>query len=185
MKNRCFGNKVGQFLVAQYHDKEWGIPSHDDRHLFELLVLEGAQAGLNWETILKKRDAYRDAFHNFDPKRVARMSDAELDALLVDSTIIRNRLKVTSARKNARVYLEIQEEFGSFDCYLWKWVDGKPVRGIWAEWKDVPCQSELSAAVSKDLKRRGMSFVGPKIIYSYLQAVGVLNDHIQSCWCCT
>lgn len=181
-KIRCFGGKPGQEFYADYHDDEWGIPSHDDQHLFEMLILEGAQAGLSWETVLKKREGYRKAFHNFDPAKVAIMSDDELESLRHNPEIIRNRLKIYAARQNARVYLRIQQEFGSFDHYLWEYVDGKPIINHWKQLADVPSCTPLSDAISKDLKKRGMTFVGSTIIYAYLQAVGIVNDHKTTCW---
>ena len=177
---RCFGD--GKEFYAEYHDKEWGIPCHDDQHLFEMLVLEGAQAGLSWETILKRRSAYRAAFHNFDPKKVARMSDKDLETLCQNEAIIRNRLKIFAARQNAQVYLLIQKEFGSFDKYLWSFVNGKPIRNSWRELKEMPTATPESISLSKDLKRRGMTFVGPTIIYAYMQAVGLVNDHLKGCF---
>jgi DNA-3-methyladenine glycosylase I len=165
-----------------YHDEEWGIPSHNDQHLFEMLILEGAQAGLNWETILKKRHGYRKAFHQFDPRKVAKMSDDELESLLQDEGIIRNRLKVFSARKNALVFLAIQKEFGSFNDYLWRFTNGAPIQNHWERLSDIPTSTAISDALSKDLKKRGMSFVGSTIIYAYMQAIGMVNDHITSCW---
>jgi DNA-3-methyladenine glycosylase I len=153
-KSRCFGGAPGKEFYAAYHDKEWGIPVHDDRHLFEMLVLEGAQAGLSWETVLKRREGYRKAFHNFDPVKVAAMSDEELEDLREDDKIIRNRLKIYAARTNAQVFLEIQKEFGSFDRYLWAYVKGKPQVNHWKEFKQVPCFSPISDAISKDLKKR-------------------------------
>ncbi len=182
-KKRCFGGNPGQEIYAKYHDHEWGIPVHDDRHLFEMLVLEGAQAGLSWETVLKRRDGYREAFHNFDPRKVALMSDAELDEQLLNVKIIRNRLKVYSARKNALVFLQIQKEFGSFDKYLWSFVKHKQIDNHPREFKDVFPTSIESDALSKDLKKRGMSFVGSTIMYAYMQAVGLVNDHLADCWC--
>ncbi len=200
MKQRCFppahdtlpslciklrrtrGNKPSQEFYAQYHDEEWGIPVHDDRHLFEMLILEGAQAGLSWETILKRRDGYRQAFHNFDVAKVANMPDHELEALRNDEKIIRNRLKIYSARQNAQVFLLIQKEFGSFDTYLWNFVQQKPIKHHWQNLSDAPVTSKESDALSKDLKRRGMKFVGSTIMYAYMQAVGLVNDHITQCW---
>ena len=179
-KERCFGKTD---LYAHYHDNEWGIPQHDDNRLFELLILEGAQAGLSWETILKRREGYRKAFHGFDPAKVAAMTDSELEALRFDDTIIRNRLKIYSARQNAQVFLKIQKEFGSFDSYLWRFVDFKPIVISRLSLKEVPCKTEISDAISKDLKKRGMTFVGSTIIYAYMQAVGLVNDHITTCWC--
>jgi DNA-3-methyladenine glycosylase I len=172
----------GDPLYAAYHDEEWGVPLHDDRELFELLCLEGAQAGLAWITILRKREGYRKAFHRFDPERVAAMTDAELDERMSDPEIVRNRLKIYAARKNARAFLETQAEHGSFDSYLWGWVDGKPIRNAWTEMGQVPAVTELAAAISKDLKKRGFTFVGPTIVYAYLQSTGVVNDHVVSCF---
>ena len=169
-------------LEMQYHDEEWGVPVHDDRKLFEMLILEGAQAGLSWDTVLKKREAYREAFKNFDPQAVAGMTDEELDAQLQNPGIIRNRLKVYSARKNACVFLKIRQEFGSFDAYVWQFVDGKPIVGHWASLADIPTTTAQSDALSKDLKKRGMSFVGSTIMYAYMQAVGLVNDHEVSCF---
>lgn len=182
-KNRCFGGKPGQEYYADYHDKEWGIPVHDDRHLFEMLILEGAQAGLSWETILKRRKGYREAFHHFDPAKVAAMTDTELEALLQNERIIRNRLKVFGTRQNAQVFKKIQHEFGSFDRYLWNFVNGKPIKNHWKQFKEVPTSTMESDALSKDLKKRGMTFVGSTIIYAYMQAIGMVNDHLTECWC--
>ncbi|MBY0530155.1 MAG: DNA-3-methyladenine glycosylase I [Rhabdochlamydiaceae bacterium] len=182
-KNRCFGNQPGKEFYAAYHDEEWGIPVHDDNRLFEMLILEGAQAGLSWETILKRRESYRRAFHHFDPVKVACMTDSELNRLLNDDGIIRNRLKVYAARQNARAFLKIAQEFGSFDSYLWSFVGGKPIINHWSSFEEVPAQSQESLALSKDLKKRGMTFVGPTIIYAYMQAIGMVNDHLKSCWC--
>lgn len=179
-KKRCFGNTE---LYTEYHDNEWGIPSHSDRHLFEMLILEGAQAGLSWETILKRREGYRKAFHQFDPVKVAKMSDEELEALRQFPEIIRNRLKIYAARQNAEIFLKIQKEFGSFDAYLWGFVKGKTVVNKWKTFKEAPTRTEVSDALSKDLKKRGMSFVGSTIIYAYMQAIGMVNDHLEGCWC--
>ncbi len=181
-KTRCFGDKPGQDFYADYHDNEWGIPEHDDRKLFEMLILEGAQAGLSWETILKKREGYREAFHGFDVAKVAAMSDDELHEQLQDPKIVRNRLKVFGARKNAGVFLDIQKEFGSFDAYLWKFVDGSPIVNQWMSFEDLPATSTESDALSKDLKKRGMTFVGSTIMYAFMQAVGMVNDHLTTCW---
>jgi DNA-3-methyladenine glycosylase I len=181
-KKRCFGTEAGQELYADYHDHEWGVAVHDDQRLFEMLILEGAQAGLSWETVLKKREGYRKAFHYFDPVKVASMRDDELEALLHNPEIIRNRLKIYSTRKNARVFLSIQKEFGSFDRYLWNFVKGKPIINHWRQLKEIPATSPESDALSKDLKKRGMTFVGSTIIYAYMQAVGLINDHITACW---
>lgn len=179
---RCFGGEPGKEFYAEYHDVEWGIPSHDDRHLFELLILEGAQAGLSWETILKKRDGYRKAFHNFDPVKVAAMTDSELEEVLQNPEVVRNRLKVFGTRKNAEAYVRIQKEFGSFDRYVWGFVKGEPIINHWERSEKVPCQTLESDALSKDLKKRGMTFVGSTIIYAYMQAIGMVNDHLTSCW---
>lgn len=184
-KRRCFGGQPGKELYAEYHDNEWGIPSHDDQHLFEMLILEGAQAGLSWETILKRRKGYREAFYHFDPLKVASMSDDELDALLQDEKIIRNRLKVYAARQNAQVFLNIQQEYGSFDRYVWTFVAGKPIVNHRKLFTDVPVSTSESDALSKDLKKRGMTFVGSTIMYAYMQAVGLVNDHLVDCWCYT
>lgn len=180
-KQRCFGDKPGQTLYARYHDEEWGVPVHDDRKHFEMLILEGAQAGLNWETILKKREGYRQAFHQFDPIKVAAMSDQELEVLRQNPNIIRNRLKIYSARKNAQAFLKIQQEFGSFDRYIWQFVDNQPIVNHWTKREQVPATTPISDALSKDLKKRGMSFVGSTIIYAYMQAAGLVNDHLITC----
>lgn len=181
-KPRCFGGSPGKEFYAEYHDHEWGVPVHDDKRLFEMLVLEGAQAGLSWETVLKKREGYREAFHHFDPVKVAQMADDELESLRSNSNIIRNRLKIYAARQNARVFLKIQSEFGSFDRYLWNFVNGQPILNRWKTFKEIPCSSSESDAISKDLQKRGMTFVGTKIIYAYMQAVGLVNDHPMDCW---
>ena len=181
-KLRCFGGQAGKEFYGDYHDHEWGVPVHDDRLLFEMLVLEGAQAGLSWETVLRKREGYRAAFHNFDIERVAAMPDEELEALREDEGIIRNRLKIYSARKNAPAFLEMQAEFGSFDTWLWSHVDGEPIINRPESFADVPTSTPLSDTISKALKKRGMSFVGSTIIYAYLQATGVVNDHVKGCW---
>lgn len=169
-------------FYEDYHDHEWGVPVHDDRHLFEMLILEGAQAGLSWETILKRRAGYRNAFKNFDPVKVARMTDAELEAQLGNPDIIRNRLKVYGTRQNAIVFLAIQKEFGSFDAYLWRFVNGKPIQNNWPGLNQVPVVTPEAIALSKDLKKRGMTFVGPTILYAYMQAIGMVNDHITTCF---
>jgi len=181
-KLRCFGNTPGKEFYGVYHDEEWGMPVHDDRQLFEGLILEGAQAGLSWETVLRKREGYRAAFHGFDIARVAAMSDTELEALRENAAIIRNRLKIYSARKNAIVFIAMQQEFGSFDAWLWAHVDGQPIINRPRSFAEVPASTTLSDTISKALKKRGMSFVGSTIIYAYLQAVGVVNDHVQGCW---
>lgn len=180
-KKRCFGGQEGKKFYAEYHDQEWGIPVHDDRHLFEMLILEGAQAGLSWETILKRRSAYRKLFHDFDAAEVASMTDEQLEEILKNEGIIRNRLKVFAARKNAKIFLEIQKEFGSFDRYLWDFVGGKPIINHRKTFNDIPTTTKESDALSKDLKKRGMSFVGSTIMYAYMQAVGLVNDHLEGC----
>jgi DNA-3-methyladenine glycosylase I len=179
--DRCFGNRPNQQLYAEYHDHEWGVPSHDDRYLFEMLILEGTQAGLNWEIVLKKREGYRKAFYQFDPEKVSEMTDEELEKLRHNPEIIRNRLKIYAARQNAKVFLKIQKEFGSFDHYVWGFVCNKPIINHPKTLKEMVCSSEISDVISKDLKKRGMTFVGSKIIYSFLQAVGIVNDHIVTC----
>lgn len=166
----------------RYHDEEWGVPVHDDRKHFEMLILEGAQAGLSWETILKRRDGYRRAFKRFNPKLVAKFSDADLQALMQDDGIIRNRLKIWAARTNARVFLAIQKEFGSFDKYVWTFVGDKPKINFPASMTSVPATTKESDALSKDLKKRGMTFVGSTIIYAYMQAIGMVNDHLIDCF---
>ena len=169
-------------LMFPYHDTEWGVPVHDDVRHFEFLVLEAAQAGLSWLTILKRRDGYRAAYRGFDPVRVARFAARDVIRLLKDEGIIRNRAKVASSINNARRFLDVQKEFGSFDAYLWKWTGGKPLVNHWSSQKQIPPRTELSDAISKDLKARGFSFVGSTIIYSHLQAVGVVNDHLVECF---
>lgn len=167
--------------MRRYHDEEWGVPSWDDRHLFEMLVLEGAQAGLSWSTILNKRDGYRRAFAGFDPNRVARYGEARITSLLDDPGIVRNRLKVRGTVTNARAFLQIEEEHGSFAAYLWRFVDGQPVVNRPRSMADLPARTELSDQIAKDLKRHGFTFVGSTIVYSLLQAVGVVDDHLVSC----
>lgn len=174
---------LGDPLLRKYHDTEWGVPCHDDTMLFELLCLEGAQAGLSWLTILKRREGYRKAFRNFSIRACAALTDDELEEIRLHGDVIRNRLKIASVRKNARVVQTIQKEFGSFDAYVWHFTEVKQIRNAWNDQGDVPAQSELSEHISRDLKKRGASFVGPVIMYSFLQAAGVLNDHIASCPC--
>jgi DNA-3-methyladenine glycosylase I len=178
---RCAWVKDNE-LYRRYHDEEWGVPVHDDRQHFEMLVLEGAQAGLSWETVLRKREAYRKAFKGFDPRKVARMTDAELEAQLDNSGIIRNRLKIFSARKNAQAFLKLQQAFGSFDAYVWRLVGGKPIDGRRKAITGVPAKTAESDALSKDLVKRGMSFVGSTISYAHMQATGLVNDHTMDCW---
>jgi len=169
-------------LYIEYHDKEWGKPVHDDRKLFEMLILEGAQAGLSWITILKKRENYKNVFDNFEPGKVAKYKTAKINKLLADPGIIRNKLKINSAVTNAKAFLEIQKEFGSFDEYIWNFVNGKPIKNKWKHLKDIPSKTSLSDAVSKDLKKRGFKFVGSTICYSFMQAVGIINDHVVNCF---
>jgi DNA-3-methyladenine glycosylase I len=167
--------------MRKYHDEEWGVPSHDDRHLFEMLILEGAQAGLSWATILNRRAGYERAFASFDPAKVAKFDDRRLDRLLEDEGIIRNRLKVYGTRTNAQAFLRVQSEFGSFATYLWNWVDGKRLVNRPRTLSDLDPTTDLSDRISKDLKRRGFTFVGSTIVYSLLEAVGVVDDHLTSC----
>ncbi len=169
-------------LYIAYHDREWGVPLHDDRALFEFLVLEGAQAGLSWLTILRKRENYRRAFDGFDPAAVARFDEARVAALLDDPGIIRNRLKINAAVGNARAFLKVQDEFGSFAAYMWAFVGGRPIVNRWESLRQVPAQTAESRALSQDLKRRGFSFVGPTIMYAHMQAVGMVNDHLVGCF---
>jgi DNA-3-methyladenine glycosylase I len=169
-------------LYIAYHDTQWGVPIHDDATLFEMLILEGAQAGLSWITILKRREGYRAAFDNFDPHIIAAYDSAKVEMLLQDERIIRNRLKVNSAVKNARAFLEIQAKYGTFDRFLWDFVDGKPIQNAWASLAEVPAETPLSQQLSKTLKKRGMSFVGPTICYAYMQSVGMVNDHETTCF---
>ncbi len=181
-KIRCPWAGVDKPLYVHYHDTEWGVPVRDDRTHFEFLILEGAQAGLSWYTILCRREGYRKVFKNFDPRKVARMTDGELETLMQDTGIIRNRLKIFAARRNACVFLAIQKEFGSFDAYIWSFVGGKPIVNRCRTMKDIPVTSPQSDALSKDLKERGMSFVGSTIIYAHMQATGLVNDHLITCW---
>ncbi len=169
-------------LYVRYHDFEWGVPLHDDGRLFEFLVLEGAQAGLSWITILRKRENYRRAFDDFDPRRIAGYGVKKIEGLLSNSGIIRNRLKIASAVRNARAFMQIQQEFGSFDAYLWRFVDGRPKQNRWKTLKEIPAETSESRALSKDLIRRGCSFVGPAICYAFMQAVGMVNDHVMECF---
>jgi DNA-3-methyladenine glycosylase I len=176
---RCFGS--GKPFYEEYHDREWGVPVREDRKLFEMLVLEGAQAGLSWETVLKRREGYRRAFWGFDVKRVAEMSDGELEEVLREGDVVRNRLKVFGVRRNARVFLEIQEEFGSFAKYVWGFVGGVPIVTRRKSLREVPATSAESDRLAKDLKRRGMTFVGTTIMYAFMQAVGLVDDHLEGC----
>ncbi|MCW9013680.1 MAG: DNA-3-methyladenine glycosylase I [Gammaproteobacteria bacterium] len=169
-------------LYRQYHDQEWGVPSYDDQHLFEMLILEGAQAGLNWITILKKREGYRKAFDNFDAQKMSRYSQNKIDRLLQNPAIVRNKLKVNAAVNNAKACLRVVEEFGSFSDYIWQFVNGKPINNRWKKIADVPVTTAESDAMSKDLKKRGFKFVGSTICYAYMQAVGMVNDHTMDCF---
>lgn len=168
--------------MIAYHDEEWGVPLHDDRALFEFLVLEGAQAGLSWSTILNKRDNYRKAFDGFDARQIARYDETKVAALLGNPGIVRNRLKVRAAVKNANAYLSVQQEFGSFDAYIWQFVNGKPLRNRWRSMEDVPARTDQSDAMSKDLLRRGFTFAGSTICYAFMQATGMVNDHLLGCF---
>jgi DNA-3-methyladenine glycosylase I len=168
--------------ALEYHDREWGVPAHDDRRLFEFLILEGAQAGLSWDTILRKRAAYRRAFARFNPAAVARFDRRRVAALLRDDGIVRNRLKIESAVRNAHAFLEVQREFGSFDAYVWRFVGGRPRVNRWRSMRQVPARSKESDALSKDLKKRGFNFVGSTICYAFMQAVGLVNDHVVECF---
>ena len=170
-------------LYTEYHDNEWGKALHDEHRLFEMLVLEGAQAGLNWLTILKKRNNYRQAFDNFNVKKVAAYNESKFSSLMQDEGIVRNRLKIKSAINNANAFIKVAEEFGSFDSYIWRFVDGTPIVNSVESLDNVPAITELSDKISKDLKKRGFSFVGSTIIYAYMQAIGIVDDHINSCWC--
>jgi DNA-3-methyladenine glycosylase I len=169
-------------LYVAYHDQEWGVPVHDDRLLFEFLILEGAQAGLSWATILKKRENYRKAFDQFDPIRVAQYDQLEVDRLLADPGIVRNRLKIAAAIQNARRFVEVQQEFGSFDAYIWQFVGGLPKKNAWRTLAEIPAKTPESDAMSQDLMRRGFKFVGSTICYAFMQAVGMINDHVIDCF---
>ncbi|WP_298431588.1 DNA-3-methyladenine glycosylase I [Geobacter sp.] len=181
MKHRCEWSGSDPLYIS-YHDEEWGVPAHDDRHLFEMLVLEGAQAGLSWLTILRKREAYRRAFANFDPEVVAAWTEADVQRLLADPGIVRNRLKIEAAIRNARGVLKIREEFGSLGAYLWRFVDHTPRQNAWRSLAEVPARTEQSDAMSRELKRRGFNFVGSTICYAFMQAVGMVNDHTVHCF---
>jgi DNA-3-methyladenine glycosylase I len=178
---RCAWAASGTLDTA-YHDEEWGVPQHDDQRLFEFLMLEGAQAGLSWSLILKRRDGYRHAFAQFDPRRVARFDAQRVAKLMENADIVRNRLKIESAVRNARAFLQIQESFGSFDAYLWRFVDGKPIQNGWRSREQVPARTAVSDALSKDLRQRGFNFVGSTICYAYMQAIGMVNDHVMGCF---
>jgi DNA-3-methyladenine glycosylase I len=179
---RCEWVSGADPLMIEYHDREWGVPVHDDRRHFEFLILEGAQAGLSWSTVLKKREGYRRAFSDFDPEKVASYTDKRIEALTQDPSIIRNRMKIAAAVRNARHFLDIEEEFGSFDKYAWRFVDGRPQVNRRKASKDIPATSPESDAFSKDLKSRGFSFVGSTVIYAHMQAIGMVNDHLVDCF---
>jgi DNA-3-methyladenine glycosylase I len=179
---RCAWAVTDDPLMLAHHDREWGVPVHDDRRHFEFLVLEAAQAGLSWSIVLKKREGYRRAFSQFDPRRVARYTETRIDKLLADPAIVRNRMKIESTIRNARAFLAIQDEFGTFDAYGWRFVDGRPRLNTWKTSREVPSTSRESDAFSTDLKRRGFSFVGSTVIYAYMQSVGMVNDHLVGCF---
>jgi DNA-3-methyladenine glycosylase I len=179
---RCEWATGSDELMRAYHDEEWGVPSHDDRHLFEMLTLEGAQAGLSWSTILRKREGYRRAFAGFDPAKVARFGAKDVERLLEDTGIVRNRLKVESTVNNAARVHEVQEELGSLDAYLWAFVDGRPIVNDFHTLAELPSETDLSKAISKDLKRRGFRFIGPTVIYAFMQTVGMVDDHTVDCF---
>jgi DNA-3-methyladenine glycosylase I len=181
-KQRCGWSTSGGDLMTAYHDAEWGVPVHDDRTQFEFLTLESAQAGLSWLIVLRKREAYRKAFAHFDPEKVARFTAKRIEKLLTDEGIVRNRLKVVAAVTNARLFLDVQEEFGTFDKYIWGFVEGRPIQNRIATMKDVKATSKESDALSKDLKQRGFKFVGSTIVYAHMQAVGMVNDHMVDCF---
>lgn len=181
MINRC-GWSISDPLMIDYHDNEWGVPVHDDRKHFEMIVLDGAQAGLSWQTVLKKREAYRQAFDNFDFRKVARYDDKKVNELLNNPGIIRNRLKVSSAIKNANAFLEVRGEFGTFDKYIWQFVGGSPMHNAWKSLIELPAKTSESDAMSKDMKKRGFNFVGSTICYAYMQAAGMVNDHTVECF---
>jgi DNA-3-methyladenine glycosylase I len=179
---RCSWVNADNQLLSDYHDEEWGVPAHDDRRHFEFLILEAAQAGLSWSIVLKKREGYRHAFSEFDPEKVARYSEARIDKLTADPGIVRNRMKITAAVKNARAFLVVQEEFGSFDAYSWQFVNGRPRQNRWRALREIPPTTAESDAFSRDLKRRGFSFVGSTVIYAHMQAIGMVNDHVLDCF---
>jgi DNA-3-methyladenine glycosylase I len=181
-KTRCEWPGTSDPAYLTYHDDEWGVPSHDDTHLFEMLVLEGAQAGLSWSTILHKREGYRRAFAGFDAAKVARFTSSKVERLLLDPGIVRNRLKIESSVTNAKRVVEVQRELGSLDAYLWSFVDGRPIVNRFEGLGDIPAETDVSRAMSKDLKRRGFRFVGPTVCYAFMQAIGMVNDHVVSCF---
>jgi DNA-3-methyladenine glycosylase I len=179
--NRCDWCK-SEDIYKKYHDKEWGVPLHSDRKLFEFLILEGVQAGLSWITVLKKRKTYREVFDQFDFNKVAKYKEARIQSLLQNPGIIRNQLKVRAAVKNAKAYIQVREEFGSFNKYIWQFTDGKTIQNSWKSLKEIPAQTEISELMSKDLKKRGFTFVGPTICYAFMQAIGMVNDHVVICY---
>jgi DNA-3-methyladenine glycosylase I len=181
-RTRCSWVNVDDALMREYHDREWGVPNHEDRRHFEFLVLEGAQAGLSWSIVLKKRDGYRRAFSQFDPEKVARYSPARIDKLATDAGIVRNRMKIAAAVTNARAFLAVQKEYGSFDAYCWQFVSGRPRQNRWNSPRQIPATTSESDAFSRDLKRRGFSFVGSTVIYAFMQAIGMVNDHDVDCY---
>jgi DNA-3-methyladenine glycosylase I len=181
-KKRCRWVNAENKLHIKYHDEEWGVPTHNDKILFEMLILEGAQAGLSWETILNKRENYQKAFDNFDCEKIAKYNDAKQNELLQNQGIVRNKLKIKSAIKNAKVFLKIQKEFGSFDKYIWNFVNNKPIQNKFKSFSDLPANTELSDKISTDLKKQGMNFIGPTIVYAYMQSIGMVNDHEISCF---
>jgi DNA-3-methyladenine glycosylase I len=183
-KTRCPWGVEGNTIYLDYHDNEWGRPVHDDRKLFEMLILEGMQAGLSWITVLKKREAFRAAFDGFDPEKVALYDRVKIEELMENEGIIRNRLKINAAIVNAKLFLEIVEKHGSFDKFIWGYVDNKPVVGHWKKMEDIPLTTPLSDKISKDLKKMGFKFVGSTIVYSFMQAVGMVNDHVTECFAC-
>ncbi len=179
---RCDWVPLDDEIYTRYHDEDWGVPVHDDIRLFEMIVLEAAQAGLSWSTILKRREGYRKAFDDFDPLKVSAFDEKKIEELMNDTGIIRNRRKIESSIRNAAVFLEIQKEFGTFDSYIWSFVDGKIIQNEFKEMKELPAKTELSEKISKDLKKRGMNFVGPTIIYALMQSIGMVNDHQTDCF---
>lgn len=182
MISRCAWAGLSDPLYLSYHDEEWGVPIHDDRLLFEFLVLEGAQAGLSWSTILKKRENFRQAFDNFDAEKIAAYDEKKIAELLANPGIVRNKLKIQAAIQNAKAFLAVQQEFGSFDAYIWQFVGGKPKINAWTSLRDIPAETDESRAMSKDLLQRGFKFVGPTICYAFMQAVGLVNDHTVDCF---
>jgi DNA-3-methyladenine glycosylase I len=182
MKKRCDWVPTDDRLYTEYHDTEWGVPVHDDRKLFEFLILEGFQAGLSWKTVLHKRENFRVAFDNFDPEIIVRYEQAKITRLMNNAGIIRNKLKIRAAVQNARAFLKVQEEVGSFDSYIWRFVDGKPIKNKWKSLREIPAGTTISDAMSKDLKKRGFSFVGTTICYAHMQATGMVNDHTIDCF---